>query len=320
VALRTLLAFLVAAALVAGCGGAAEEDGGVPFTNPVYSEDFPDPFVLRAGDAYYAYATTDGASEVQTLSSADLVKWTEGPDALPEVGKWAYPGKTWAPEVLALDDSYVLYYTANGGSQCIGRAVADTPEGPFVDRWDEPLVCQRTEGGSIDASPFRDEDGTLYLYWKNDGNALGQTTYIYAQRLSDDGTALVGEAKRIAQNDTGWEGGVVEAPVMWKEGDRYYLFFSGNAFDSDFYAVGYATCDGPLGPCEDAPENPILKTTCSALGPGHHALVRDGDATWIVYHAWVADRSKRVMWLDRLEWEDGKPAVNGPTCEAQPGP
>jgi beta-xylosidase len=314
-----LLCALAAVLALAGCGGGEK----ATFANPVFDADFPDPFVLKVGDTWHAYATNGGGAQVQTLTSHDLVHWTRGPDAMPKVGKWGYEGKTWAPEVLDRSDgTYVLYYTANGGSQCVGRAVAQKPEGPFVDESKEPLVCQRAEGGSIDASPFRDDDGRLYLLWKNDGNALGQTTYIYAQRLSDDGLALVGEAKKIEQNDAGWEGGVVEGPQLWKEDGRYYLFYSGNAFDGDLYAVGYATCESPLGPCTDAPENPILKSACDASGPGHHTLVRDGDTTWIVYHAWpkASAAEKRELWLDRVEWKDGKPVVDGPTCEPQTAP
>jgi beta-xylosidase len=313
---RLALAAVAAVALLAGCGG-----GHAQFSNPVFAEEFPDPFVLRADDHWYAYATNGGGQQVQTLRSDDLVHWTRVGDALPKLGSWGYPGKTWAPELLAREDgTFVLYYTANGGSQCIGAAVAHDPAGPFVDRSTGPLVCQRTEGGSIDASPFRDDDGSLYLLWKNDGNAVGKASWIYAQRLSPDGLRLRGEPKRLATNDQFWEGAVVEAPQLWKEDGRYYLFFSGSAFDTPSYAVGYATCAGPLGPCKDAPENPILKTACSASGPGHSTLVRDGDRTWILYHAWPRAFDKRVLWLDRLEWEHGKPVVNGPTCEPQSAP
>jgi beta-xylosidase len=317
---RCVHAFVGAAlaSLISACGGA----GGETLRNPVHTRDFPDPFVLREDGTYYAYATNAAGKEVQTLTSTDLVHWRPGPDALPIVGMWGYPGKTWAPEVLARDDgTYVLYYTANGGGQCIGRAVADAPAGRFVDRWPEPLVCQRSEGGSIDASPFRDGDGSLYLYWKNDGNALGRTTWIWGQRLSDDGTELVGTPRRLVSNDQGWEGGVVEAPTMWLEDDRHYLFFSGEAYDGEAYAVGYATCAGPLGPCEDARENPILKTECEARGPGHQALFRDREGqTWIAYHAWDEPFERRQLWLDRIGWEDGKPVVDGPTCGEQREP
>ena len=320
---------LLLALMAAGCGGNGGGGDAEPtrtFRNPVHAENFPDPFVLEAGASYYAYATNDEDGNVQSLRSADLVHWRKGPDVLPELGAWAYAGKTWAPEVLATHSGYVLYYTANAaehGVQCIGRATATAPEGPFVDDAPEPLVCQTDSGGSIDPSPFRDEDGTPYLLWKNDGNCCGFDTWIYAQRLSPDGLELEGDAARLVKEDAAWEANVVEAPTLWREGDRYYLFFSGNAFDSDAYAVGYATCDSPLGPCSDAPENPILRSACGASGPGHQALIRDDDGkTWLVYHAWPADGAvdARMLWLDAVTWEDGRPVVNGPTCRAQPVP
>lgn len=318
-------------AAVAGAVCAAAAGGGATYRNPVHDGNFPDPFVLRAGGTYYAYATNDEDGNVQTLRSRDLVHWSKGPDALPALGRWAYAGKTWAPEVARIGPRrYVLYYTANGknyGTQCVGRAVSSAPRGPFVDRAREPLVCQRLEGGSIDPSPFRDRDGTLYLLWKNDGNCCGHDTYIYAQRLTPDGLRLVGKRGRLVKQDVLWELPLVEAPTMWRSGGRYYLFFSGNAFDTGAYAVGYATCRAPLGPCADARENPILKSGCRAYGPGHQAIVRDRDGdTWLLYHAWPdvrgaqAQNAKRVLLLDRLAWRDGKPVVNGPTCRPQPAP
>jgi beta-xylosidase len=109
---------------------------------------------------------------------------------------------------------------------------------------------------------------------------------------------------------------------MWKHDGRYLLFYSGSDYASDDYAVGYATCKGPLGPCTDAAENPILKTACRARGPGHSALLAVRGRTWIVYHAWRPNHAgdKRQLWIDRLDWHDGKPVVHGPTCKAQPVP
>ncbi len=204
----------------------------------------------------------------------------------------------------------------------MGRGVARSPAGPFADRWRAPLVCQSGEHGSIDPSPFRDDDGTLHLLWKNDGNCCGEDTWLYAQRLSPDGTSLTGRRVRLVKEDRGWEASVVEAPTMWREAGRLYLFFSGNAFDSDLYAVGYATCVGPLGPCRDAPENPILHSACRASGPGHQAIVLDGAGdTWLAYHAYPAEGGdRRLLWIDRLRWKTGKPVVSGPTCRPQPAP
>jgi beta-xylosidase len=295
---------LLAAALVAGCGGGSKQ---AALTNPVLARDFPDPFVLQVGDTYYAYATNGNGKQVQTATSKDLQHWTPGPDALPKVAeKWAYNGATWAPEVMKIGDRYVLYYTT---SQKIGRAVARTPLGPFVDDSAKPLVDQFTLGGSIDASPFRDDDGSLYLYWKNDGNSIGQETDIWVQRLAPDGLSVVGKPVRTGEkNDQVWEGRVVEGPTMWKHDGRYYLFYSGNDYANDAYAVGYATCTGPLGPCTDAPENPILATKCDAHGPGHNAVF----GTWTAYHSWNDAHTQRQLWISPLEWKDGKPVVDGP--------
>jgi beta-xylosidase len=310
------IAAAVAALSLAACG-----DGSTAtFTNPVYDRDFPDPFVLKVGDTYYAYATNGDGKQVQTATSDDLVHWTPGPDALPKVGSWGYDGETWAPEVLRRDDgTYVLYYTAN---RCVGRAVSSEPLGPFVDRSPKPLVCQAKLGGSIDASPFRDPDGTLYLVWKNDGNAIAAPARIWAQRLSPDGLHLVGRRAAIERNDASWEGQVVEGPLLWSHDGTLFLFYSGNAYDRSSYAVGYATCDTPLGPCRDARENPILKSACRAEGPGHNALVEVDGRTWIVYHAWLPNHEgdRRALWVDRVDWEGGKPVVRGPTCSKQGAP
>lgn len=301
-----LVLLLLAVLLVTGCGGSR-----TTVANPALALDFPDPFVLKVGDTYYAYATNGNGKQVQTATSKDLAHWTRGRDALPRVAKkWAYNGATWAPEVMKIGDRYVLYYTT---SARIGRAVATAPLGPYVDDTAKPFIEKLTLGGAIDASPFRDDDGTLYLYWKNDGNAIGVPTKIWVQRLSADGLRVVGPAHDTGEvNDAAWEGNVVEAPVMWKHDGRYYLFYSGNDYAGDAYAVGYATCKSALGPCTDAPENPILASKCRAHGPGHNALLDVGGQTWIIYHAWNATYSKRQLWLSPLDWKHGKPVVDGP--------
>jgi GH43 family beta-xylosidase len=205
-------------------------------------------------------------------------------------------------------------------------AFAPAPGGPFVDESDKPLICQADEGGSIDASPYRDAAGALWLYWKNDGNAIGRPTYLYGSRLAPDGRSLTGDAVRLLRNDAPWEDHVIEAPQMVAHDGKLYLIYSANAFDRDVYAVGYAECDGPLGPCRKAPENPILKTSAAAAGPGHSFLVTTpGGQTWLLYHAWPPEAIGSVMpgrqlWVDRVDWVDGKPVVHGPTADPQAKP
>ncbi|MBP6015174.1 MAG: family 43 glycosylhydrolase [Candidatus Promineofilum sp.] len=324
----------VAATATAG-SPASPTDAGDTFENPVFRRDFPDPGIIRVGDTYYAYSTNAASRNVPLATSTDLVTWDYQTDAMPALPSWSQlgGGYVWAPEVIEIDGSYVLYYTARdkaADKQCIGVAVSDKPEGKFKDTRDAAFVCQVEEGGSIDASPFRDADGTLYLYWKNDGNCCNMATYIYVQELSPDGLALVGEPTRLVRNDRAWEGRVVEAPTMWLEDSHYTLFFTANDYGSPAYAVGYARCETAVGPCEDAPENPILSSVLEGgtpvIGPGHQTIILDKEGEpWMAYHAWQVTSSgtrgnARYMWLDRLTWEGDAPRVLGPTTAPQPLP
>lgn len=321
---------LVIPLLLAGCASSAGSAASSrTFTNPVYRHDFPDPYVLKVGTTYYAYATNTDSEDIPTLHSRDLVHWKAGKDAFPAPPRWV-SSDIWAPDVLRRSDGkYVLYYAGrdiNVGHECVGHALASSPSGPFVDRSSKPFVCQASLGGDIDPAHFRDSNGQLYLLWKNDGNCCGLDTYIYGQKLSASGTRLVGKPVRLLKEDASWEGTLIEAPFMWKQGGKYYLFFSANAYNTYNYAVGYATCRGPQGPCKDAPENPILTSKCMAAGPGGETIVTDGRGqTWMLYHAWIGSAVDdptvgRQLWLDRLDWKNGKPAVHGPTCKAQPAP
>lgn len=305
---------------------------GPVFQNPVLKENFADPFILQVGDIFYAYATNSSSKNISLALSTDLVKWKVLPDAMPGLPKWAKltGGYVWAPEVIQIGEKFVLYYTARdkeSDKQCVGVAVSDHPEGKFKDTNTAPLVCQADLGGTIDASPFRDEDDKLYLYYKNDGNCCSLTTTIYVQELTPDGLSLVGEGIQLVRNDELWEGHVIEAPTMFKHDGQYYLFFSANNYGGHEYAVGYAVCESALGPCQDAPENPILESDLTneismVIGPGHQTLLQVGDQTWLFYHAWEVVSGnrrgdRRLMWLDRLDWVDGKPVVRGPTTGEQ---
>lgn len=310
---------------------AAQENS---FQNPLISNNFPDPFILKEGDTYYAYSTNSNSRNVPSATSTDLINWDMGRDVMPALASWVDLSNpnVWAPEVIKVGEEYLLYYTARDKTsdrQCIGLAISDSPAGPFRDRSDSPFVCQADEGGSIDASPFRDEDGRLYLYYKNDGNCCMMATYLYARELAADGKSFIGEEVRLIRNEQAWHGAVVEAPTMWKHEGQYYLFYSANSYAGEAYAVGYATCETPLGPCTDAEENPILASDMESeplvVGPGHQTIIVDESGqTWIVYHVWQVSGGRRTdtrqMWMDKLNWLDGRPVMQGATREEQAAP
>lgn len=326
--------FVLLAALLGVVSPAAAEPSFVP----VYRDNFPDAFIVRHDGEFIAYATNDGIN-LPMLVSRDLVHWTKvaGPDGkridgMPRLAPWVEEGRTWAPEVLRIGDEWLLYYTARHRQrkvQCIGVASATGPKGPFRDESDQPLVCQYDQGGTIDANPFRDADGKLYLYYKSDGNAVGKKTYIWGQRLSDDGRSPVGAPVALVEDDQPWEWRLVEAPAMVRSPAGYQLFFSAAFFGWDpkerlsNYATGYATCAGPLGPCRDSPDNPILhsfndRQAGCLSGPGHPAIFTVGEQSFIAFHAWEATSGcrkaddKRYLYIAPLFWKDGKPKI-GPS-------
>jgi len=337
----SFLGFLAAAlALGDGCAASADRPPQVvALYPPVFRADFPDPFILKHEGQYLAYATNTAGSNVQMASSTDLTSWRSlwnerEPnrlyDAMPVLPSWAKPGFTWAPEVLRTPTGFVLYFTARhatSGLQCIGAATSTNPRGPFISQASAPLVCQDALGGTIDASPFRAPDGQLYLYFKNDGNhpSFNKPTEIFAQRLSPDGLGLTGEPVSLIRNDKPWEGRVVEAPTMVEQDGAYVLFFSAHDYGwhdtqrVSSYGVGYATCEGPLGPCTDDANNPFLasaSTSCLS-GPGHQTVFQAGDRQFFAFHSWAATSACRPAKLGRflhiaqLSWKDGVPQLTG---------
>jgi len=73
--------------------------------------------------------------------------------------------------------------------------------------------------------------------------------------------------------------------------------------------------------------NPVFAENFpEAAGPGRSFLVTTPDGqTWLLYHAWLPDAigsvlPGRQLWLDRVDWVDGKPVVRGPTAGPQPVP
>ena len=261
--------------------------------------DFGDPYVLavprtaRVSYRYVVYATANWDQRVPTAVSDDLVTWTDGPDALPELPDWALPDpglrNAWGPSVALVRGRYVMYYTTKtlSGVECISTAVAASPLGPFVDRSSGPLVCQRRLGGSIDPSPVQLANGSVRLVWKSQGSAIApRSTAIWSQPLSADGMSLRPGRVELLRPNRRWENGVIEGPSMTRLRGHWWLFFSANSYRGDRYATGVAACAGPAGPCRAA-SGPFLASTSGLRGPGGLEVFHDATGvSWSVFHTW----------------------------------
>lgn len=277
--------------------------------------------MLVVGEQYFAYGTQTGDVNVQVMESADLVRWEHRGDALPELPPWAGGGKTWAPAVLEVGGRFVLYYTVRhegAGRQCISVATAPDPAVPFVDRSTGPLIFQEDRGGSIDPSPFVDIDGSAFLLWKSDDNAVDAESSLWGAPLNADGLGLAGEPVELLRHDAAWEKPLVEAPSLVRVADgRYVLFYSGGWWESDGYAVGYATAADPLGPFrKETVAGPWYASEPGMAGPGGAEVFRDAAGRWhMVFHAWTPGQvgyengGARSLWIARLDFDAGHPVL-----------
>jgi beta-xylosidase len=302
--------------------------GSAPPSSP-RPEDFADPFVLRVGETYYAFATGSKGSHVQAARSSDLEAWAPLADALPRLPVWASheAGFTWAPAVLSRDKTFVLYYTARhaaSGFQCISRATSASAAGPYVDDSSRPFVCPIGESepycGSIDPSPFLDEHGKPHLLWKSDENspACHAAPRLWSQPLSENGLELLGSPAALLTMDRDWERPIIEGPSMVVRRGEYFLFYSASAYESANYSVGYAKCSGPAGPCVKATnDRPLFRSSGTQLGPGGQEFFTDprGD-WWMAFHAWTAplstyeDGGARSLHVAHLGFDNGVPIID----------
>lgn len=326
--LATLLVALGAGALAPAPSpaGAATPP---PYTQPAYAGDFPDPFVLRTGSGFRAYATSGPLGRVQMLTSADLGSWQAAGDALPTPPSWADVGTgaldgVWAPAVVDRAGSLVLYASVlrKGSSyRCIMQATAASPAGPFTDTSGAPFFCDDARHGAIDPSVFVASDGTPWLLWKTEGVPGSEAPTIWSAKLSGDGRTATTLPVALVRADEPWEFPLVENPAMIEDtaAGRVVLTYSARQWDSASYATGYASCAGPAGPCVKPPNRPLMESEGSMAGPGAAELFRDANGTaWMAFQAWDAARvgygagGRRTLHLRQVRLERGRPLLAAP--------
>lgn len=248
--------------------------------------DYPDPSVAKIGNFYWATATTSNwAPSYPLLKSADLVNWSTEGHVFNELPAWA-DYYFWAPEISYDNGRVYIYYSAHkkDGNLCVGIASADKPEGPYRDHG--PIICQ--EVGSIDAYPIRDENGKLFLIWKEDGNSVGKPTPLWIQELNEERTALLGEKKEMFRNTENWEGNLVEGVSIAKNGEWFYVFYAGAGCCGTgcTYANGVARSKSLFGPWEKYDKNPLLVDDDEWKCPGHGTPIEKDGRHYFMYHAY----------------------------------
>ncbi|WP_118193770.1 glycoside hydrolase family 43 protein [Albibacterium indicum] len=303
--------------------------------NPVFPGWYADPEIAIFNDTYWIFPTfseeygepdpstefTEQQLELQkntinpqylrqtfldAFSSKDLTNWEKHRHVLDikDVEWAAY--SIWAPSITEKEGKYYLFFGANdiqnddqlGG---IGVAVADRPEGPYVDHIGKPLIDKFHHGAQpIDQYVFRDVDGQYYLIyggWRNCN--IG--------KLNDDFTGFIPfEDGSLFKSIT--PENYVEGPFMFVKKGKYYLMWSEGGWMGPDYSVAYAIGDSPLGPFKRIGK--ILEQDPKiAKGAGHHSVFNypGSDDWYIVYHRRPLTTDvgyHREVSIDRMYFDD----------------
>jgi beta-xylosidase len=274
-----------------------EADHGDKSFNPLQQK-------LRAGHVIHPVYLLH--TSLDALSSPDLVHWTKHKDVMDvkDVGWAAYA--IWAPSAIELNGKYYLFFAANdiqkndtfpGG---IGVAVSDAPGGPFVDALGKPLIGEFHNGAQpIDPFVFKDDDGTIYLYYGGQGHCN-------VARLSPDLKRVVPMKDGSMYREITPEH-YVEGPFVIKRKGVYYFMWSEGSWENATYGVAYAKSTSPTGPFVRVGK--ILETDPAvANGPGHHSVLQipGTDEWYIVYHRHplgTMGANQRVLAIDRMNFD-----------------
>lgn len=265
------------------------------YANPIFAGDYPDPSILRDGDDYYVvHSSFEYYPGLLIWHSTDLINWEPVAHALHK-----YVGSVWAPDLIKYKDKYYIYFPANNTNYVV---TADSIAGP----WSDPVDLKV---GNIDPGHVVDADGNRYLYFSSGG-------YV---PLSEDGLTVTGE---LQQAYDGWpiprewsiECPCLEGPKLVKRGEHYYLTTAegGTAGPPTGHMVISARSKTPLGPWENSPYNPIIRTQDRSerwWSVGHATPFEDATGKWwMILHGYEKDHYNmgRQTLLVPIEWtEDG---------------
>ncbi|HST86260.1 MAG TPA: family 43 glycosylhydrolase, partial [Kineosporiaceae bacterium] len=272
-----------------------------------------DPNIVRFGNTYYIYATTDGiagwgSTKFKVWSSTDLATWTEHGTILDLADvSWAHTN-AWAPTIAYANGKYYFYFCDAGN---IGVATSDSPLGPFTDSG-APLIARADYGDAqqIDPAVFTDDDGQSYLYWGN-GSA-------YVAPLNANMTSIDVSKRQTISGLTDFREGL----FMNKRKGTYYLSYSIDDTGSENYHVAYATASSPFGPFTAKGTILSKDSSLAILGTGHSSIIRvPGTDDWyIAYHRFAipgGNGYNRETTIDRLYFDaDGAITPVIPTLES----
>jgi arabinan endo-1,5-alpha-L-arabinosidase len=301
------------------------------YNNPIVPRSLPDPSIIKGTDGYFYLFATEDTRNIPIMRSNDLVDWSFVGTAFSDATRPTFEpnGGLWAPDINYINGKYVLYYSMSvwGGEQTcgIGRAVADTPTGPYTDLGKLFRSNEIGVQNSIDQF-YIEDNGKKYLFW-------GSFHGIYYVELSDDGLYLKNPS---SPNPIAVAGNAFEGTYIHKRGEYYYLFASiGSCCNglSSTYKLVVGRSTSLTGPYVDKAGKSMKENNANELiigsnsrfvGNGHcsEIVLDEVGNYWILFHGWDVENAGngRVLLLNQIKWDDNNwpyadnnsPAITAP--------
>lgn len=220
----------------------------------------------------------------------------------------------WDNDVVEKDGKYYLIFSAKDKNDVfhLGVAVADRPEGPF-----KPQPDPIRGSYSIDPCVFKDDDGSIYVYFGGlwggqlqrykDNKAIGKEYLSEGDepalpsrvvKMTDDVLQFAEEPKPVVVVDDNGEPlkasdphRFFEASWMHKCNGKYYFSYS----TGDTHLLCYAVGDNPYGPFtyKGVVLEPVVGWTT------HHSIVQYKGKWYLFHHDCVP--SNDITWLRSLK-------------------
>jgi len=295
-----------------------------------------DPCIIKAKDTYYVYSTGPG---IAVRKSKDLIEWTSVGRVLDKTPDWAskavpgHKGSLWAPDISFFNGKYHLYYSVSTfGSRrsCIGLATNKTldPAGSEYKWIDEGVVVSSTpedDWNAIDPNIVLDENGLPWLSFGSFWGGLKIVKIDPGTGKPKDQTVHSIAARPVEK--------AIEASFIVRKNGYYYLFASWDrccrGVKSD-YKIVVGRSKGVTGPYVDRAGVDMIRGGGTLVlagydnikGPGHNAVLMEGEKDWLVHHYYDANRNGiATLQIRPLLWAvDGWPLAGEPISKAEPDP
>ncbi len=298
------------------------------FQNPVIAGFYPDPSSCRAGDDFYAVASSFSFFPgLPIFHSTDLVNWEQighildRPSQLTMTEGLRASEAIFAPTIRYHDGVFYMITTSVQGINNF-YVTATAPAGP----WSDPIELPWIDG--IDPSFFFDDDGRVWV--THNGPPPNRESLYEGHRAVWLWEMDMKTGKPIGEGKIIINGGVdlskkpiwIEAPHIFKRGDWYYLTCAEGGTSENHSQVIFRTksLDQDWIPWEN---NPILtqrnlpsdrKNPIVAAGHADFLELPNGEwwATFLAIRPYEGDfyNTGRETYLLPIEWtEDDWPII-----------